>query len=148
MLTNDLIAETYTAITAQNDIEERIQGIGANLLSIRPGGGGRGGFGPANAGGNQNALTLSDVDAIESESQYITHIAPQASGRYQVIASGNNINTTVLGITSDYASVRGTSMAKGSFLTIADDGKISRVAVLGSQGYGDCRGRIEYATAT
>jgi len=162
MLTNDLIAETYTAITvnkartfltilgivigigsvitmtavgrgAQNDIEERIQGIGANLLSIRPGGGGRGGFGPANAGGNQNALTLSDVDAIESESQYITHIAPQASGRYQVIASGNNINTTVLGITSDYASVRGTSMAKGSFLTIADDGKISRVAVLGSQ---------------
>ncbi|MCA9364815.1 MAG: ABC transporter permease [Candidatus Moranbacteria bacterium] len=162
MLTNDLISETYTAITvnkartfltilgivigigsvitmtavgrgAQNDIEERIQGIGANLLMIRAGGGGRGGFGPTNTGGNQDSLTTEDVDMLRQDSQYLSYVAPQASGRYQVIAGGNNVNTTVLGTTSDYASVYNSSVERGSFLTLADDKKLSRVVVLGSQ---------------
>ncbi len=161
MLTNDLIAETYTAITvnkvrtfltilgivigigsvitmtavgrgAQMDIQERIQGIGANLLMIRAGGGRRG-FGPVNTGGNQASLTQKDVDRISEQSQYISHIAPQASSRHQVIAGRNNVNTTILGTTSDYAFVRGVDVEKGSFLTIADDAKLSRVVVLGAQ---------------
>ena len=159
MLTKDLIIETYTAITvnktrtfltilgivigigsvitmtavgygAQNDIEEQIQGIGSNLLMIRPGAGR--GFGPVSSGSSADTLSLEDVTKIREKSQYIKYIAPQASSRYQVIARNKNINTTVLGTTSDYAYVRSVDIESGEFISSVNDQRMSKVAVLGA----------------
>lgn len=167
MLTRDLLIETYTAIMtnkvrtaltmlgivigigsviimtavgrgAQNDIEESIQSIGANLLMVQPGAGR--GFGPVASGSSADSLTLDDVEAIRQKSEYISYIAPQITGRYQVIAGNENINTSVVGTTSDYAIVRGSKLKYGSFLTSVDDQRMSRAIVFGSDASDDLFG--------
>lgn len=167
MLVRDLIAETYTAIAvnkartvltilgivigigsvitmtavgrgAQSEIEERIQSIGSNLLTVSPGA--ERGFGPAASGGSADSLTLEDVALIQEISQYIGSIAPQASTRAQVIAGNENINTTILGTTHAYVDVRSVKMAQGTFISDIDNQRLSRVAVLGSEALADLFG--------
>jgi len=167
MLVRDLLLETYTAITvnkartgltilgivigiasvitmiavgrgAQADIEENIESMGSNLLMIRPGAGR--GFRPAASGSSVDTLSLDDVEAIREKSQYISYVAPQASSRQQVIAGNENVNTTIIGTTSDYMYVRGVTMRYGSFLTSVHDERISRVVVLGYEAASDLFG--------
>lgn len=158
----DLLHEVYTAITvnkvrssltilgivigigsvismialgqgAQTSIEDRIQSIGSNLLTIRPGAqSGFGAGGVRGGAGSADTLSSSDVEVIRQNVEGIAGIAPEVSSRYQVVARGSNTNTTVLGTSPQYVSVRNIDIAHGTFLSEINIRNFSKVAVLGS----------------
>ena len=108
---------TTTNITA------RLNGLGTNFLTIS----GTGGFG-ANA---TTTLDLEDADAI-SELASVAGVAPEVSTSATVTAGDELTDTTILGTTEAYPSVRAYDIWQGSFLTDIPVERALRVAVLGS----------------
>jgi putative ABC transport system permease protein len=160
MLASDLLEETYFALSANKSrsaltilgivigigsviamisigqgatgsIEASIQSMGSNLITVSPGF--QRGFSQVSAGrGSAQTLTLDDASAIAQEVQGVQQVAPELSGRYQIVAEGNNTNTQVSGTTASYAEVRNISIEQGSFITDQNVSGKSKVAVLGS----------------
>lgn len=117
---------------AQNTIESSIQSIGSNLLIVRPGAE----RGPSSqvrgAQGSADSLTLKDVTVLTEKVSAIESVAPEVSSRgKQVTAEGQNTNTSITGVTENYASVRNTAIASGTFISAANVKSLSKVAVIG-----------------
>jgi putative ABC transport system permease protein len=111
-------------------VTERIQGLGTNLLFIRPGStqqsGVRGGQGTA------QSLSLDDAQAIAEQVPEVTGVAPEIGGFAQLVAGGQNWSTRVTGTTEDYPLVRNFNPASGDFFSRQNVDGRSRVVVLGS----------------
>ena len=115
---------------ASGQIQSSIEGLGSNLLTVSPGVAQQGsGFVSAGRGSAQT-LKNDDVDAIR-EIAGVAYISPERQGRYQIVASANNTNSTVIGASPEYAMVRNVSTANGSFITESNMRSMGRVAVLG-----------------
>lgn len=114
---------------SQKTIQEKIQSIGSNLIMIYPGSQSSGSV--RGARGGAQTLKVDDVEAIESEVQGISGIAPEISNRYQVTYKGNNTNTRVLGVTPLYSSVKNVEVESGMFISDQHLKKSSKVAILG-----------------
>ncbi len=114
-------------------IESNISSMGANLLTVSPGGSMSGRIGGAGGGfgANTNSLTLKDVAAIKSQVANVTAVAPATSSSYQVSAESSNTNVSVTGTTYDYPSIRNISVEYGAWFTDTQQGNGARVAVLG-----------------
>lgn len=110
-------------------IQASIQSIGSNLLLVMPGAQ-RGSFVSAGRGSAQT-LTLDDATAIKSVPG-VAAVAPESSKRYQVTAKGTNTNTSVIGTSPEYVSVRNVTVAEGVFFTSAQTSSRAKVAVIGS----------------
>ena len=160
MLISDLAKETYSAITAnksrssltilgivigigsviamvsigqgaQSTIETSIQSIGSNLIMVMPGSQ-RAGFNSVSSGrGSAQSLTLEDAQAIQKEITTIKAISPEVSKRYQVVQKDKNTNTSVMGVTKDYLTVRNVSVDTGSFISSQNMESYAKVAVIG-----------------
>lgn len=159
MLLLDLFSETYSAITsnktrtsltvlgivigiasviamvsigsgAKSSIESSIQSIGSNLLMVMPGA--QRGVGSQVRGGQGSAttLTIDDADSIAVEVSGIQEVASEVSSRYQVKQKANNTNTSVVGVTANYTTVRNVPVAQGIFFTAAQNNSAAKVAVL------------------
>ena len=117
---------------SQNSISERIESLGSDLLFVRPTSIGGATFG---GGGNSDDLTIDDamalVDPIFAPS--VAVVAPEISTNGQNVAANANTFASILGVTSDYFSVRNFTIAIGQAVTPAHVLNGSRVAVLGSQ---------------
>jgi len=115
---------------SSSQITSSIESLGSNLLMVMPGftwGVGQ----QVSAGrGSANTLTLADAEAIKGL-EGVVAVAPQTSSRAQVTAKGNNTNTSIYGVTADYAEVRNVEVASGTFITEADNISKAKVAVLG-----------------
>jgi putative ABC transport system permease protein len=161
MLTSDLTQEIYTSVTvnksrsgltmlgivigiasvivmvaigrgAQSSIEESIQSIGSNLLMVRPGAERDPGSPVMGARGSAETLTLDDAEKLPSMVSAIESVAPQVSSNgKQVIADGQNTNTSITGVTEVYATVRNVSVSSGNFISAAQNKNLSKVAVIG-----------------
>lgn len=117
---------------AQADVASRIQSVGSNLLTISPGSQqGLGSRGVSSGFGSATTLTLEDAEAIEESVMFITAIEPEVSSRYQVTARGTNTNTSVVGTTPEYLSVKNTELAQGTFISEQNLRSLSKIAVLG-----------------
>lgn len=117
---------------AQTTIEENIQAIGSNLLMIRPGSQQGPGSEVRGAQGSAQSLTEADVTLLKEQVDALDKIAPEISvGREQIVASGNNVNTSVTGVTAEYASVRNVTVAQGSFITADQERSLAKVAFIG-----------------
>ncbi len=81
--------------------------------------------------GTAKTLTQADADAITKEVENVEAVAPENSGRYQVTAKGTNTNTSVVGTTPAYTSVRNLEVEDGSFITEQQVTSRSKVAVIG-----------------
>lgn len=159
MKSNDLIRETYSALSANRvrsgltmlgivigissviamvsigtgaskSISSSIESLGSNLIQITPGAQRSQGFAVSTGRGNAKTLTLEDADAI-AKIVDVQAVDSQVSGRYQITAKGTNSNTTVNGVTSAYATIRNVQIAEGSFITDSQNMSASKVAVLG-----------------
>ena len=114
---------------AQDSISSSIEGIGSNLLMVRPG---AGGHGPVSSGqGTARSLDLDDAEAIKGL-ELAASVAPEKSGRFQMIAGINNTSANVVGTTPEYATVRNIEIEYGIFLTEQYDRQRSKVIVLGA----------------
>ena len=118
---------------SQQSIQTQIQSLGANLLTISPGAQNAAG-GVRGAGGSNTTLTYEDATAIESaDFASISKVSPELSRRAQVTAGRNNTNTSVIGVTPNYALVHSITMQSGSFISTQDVTGLRDVAVVGPQ---------------
>src|SRR3989344_2358460 len=159
MKAQDILQETYTALSANKarsgltilgivigigsviamvsigqgasgQIQSSIEGLGSNLLTVMPGFI-QPGRGIVSSGrGSAQTLKNEDVDILRKVSGD-AFVSPELQRRFQIVAGGNNTNSTVIGIEFDYERVRNISLAAGSFITNAQIRSIGRVAVLG-----------------
>ena len=125
-----VIAMTAIGQGAQNSISSSIQSIGANLIMVMPGA--QRSFGGPNAErGGAQSLTVADADAIQSQVSNVAGVVREVSSRKQVVATGTNTNTSIMGTEPSYMSVRNVSIDDGTFITDQDVSDGTKVAVLG-----------------
>ena len=141
-----VIAMVAIGAGAQSSIEANIQSLGSNLITIMPGAQRSFGSTVSSGQGSAQSLTLSDADAISSGVGQIKAISPEVSGRYQVIAKGNNTNTSVVGGRSVYFSVHNISISQGSSFTDSQVSSYAKVAIIGPTVRDDLFGE-NYASA-
>lgn len=117
---------------ASEQIQSSIEGLGSNLLTVIPGFI-QPGRGIVSSGrGSAQTLVNEDVEIIR-QIPGVAYVSPELQRRFQIVASsGNNTNSTVIGVEPDYARVRNISLSAGSFITEAQLRSLGRVAVLGS----------------
>lgn len=117
---------------AQSSVQQSIQSIGSNLLTVQPGAQRGVGIQISSGRGSAQTLTYNDAVAIAEELDLVAAVAPELSGRYQIKAKGQNTNTSVVGTTTDYPMVRNVQVGQGSFFSTQNLQSLSKVAVLGS----------------
>src|SRR4030043_710726 len=115
---------------SQKAVENQIQSLGANLLTVIPGG--RSSEGIRLAAGSATTLTISDAKGIEENlTTNITSVSPEYSSRAQVTAGRNNTNTQIIGVEPQYAQIHKISIASGNFISDLDVQGLNKVVVLG-----------------
>ena len=110
---------------AQNSILGEIEGIGTNLIFIMPGG--------SEDVLNPMSLTNEDAKAIAEPGMApsVSKVAPAVSRMVEISYSRENTNTTLYGVTADYAEVRNYAIAEGQFIQESHNTGQSSVVVLG-----------------
>lgn len=128
-----VIALVSLGQASQQAIQQQIQSLGSNLLSITPGSVNTGAV--RGAAGGATTLTNDDATAIQTSPQVtdVANVSPVFNSRAQVIAGSNNTNTSVIGVTPVYATVSNISVDTGSFISTTDESGMTKVAVLGPQ---------------
>ena len=115
-------------------IEERISGLGSNLIIVTAqfGGGRMPGQGQGMV--MPETLEYEDALAIEEGVSGIVGVAAEQIATSQVVKAGSvNIDVDVLGTMPGYPEVRGVELGEGRFLTQQDLDRNAKVAVLGYQ---------------
>lgn len=117
--------------SSQKSIENSIQSLGSNLLTVIPGSQRSGGV--QGALGGATTLTLEDALAIAKDPSVTTvaAVSPEFSRRSQVTAGANNTNTQITGVYPEYAQVHKVTMSNGSFISERDVAGLAKVAVIG-----------------
>ncbi|HEX8923149.1 MAG TPA: ABC transporter permease, partial [Patescibacteria group bacterium] len=126
-----VIALVSLGQATQQSIQNQIESLGANLLTVIPGSIRQGGV--QGAQGSRTTLTLDDAKALAVSPQVadIQTVSPEFSRRAQIVTAGNNTNTQVIGATPTYLAVHKTSLSSGNFITQRDVDSMTKVAVLG-----------------
>jgi putative ABC transport system permease protein len=114
---------------AQRNVENQINALGANLITIEPSRSRFGGVQSASAA----PMVIDDAVALRKDAgQYIAAMAPEMERRQQVEFGNQNINVSVLGTTPEYPEARNTSVALGRMFTEGEDAARKRYAVVGA----------------
>jgi len=125
-----VIAMMAIGTGAKDSISSSIESIGANLVMVMPGA--QRSFGGPSAGrGGALSLTIEDADAIGSQVSNIVNVVREVTSRKQVVATGTNTNTSIIGTEASYMAVRNLNIDEGSFLSDQNIASGAKVAVLG-----------------
>ncbi len=126
-----VIAMLAIGAGATGSIQASIQSLGSNLLIVTPGAQRGPGVQVSAGRGSAQSLTLDDSSAIQTQVTGVINVAPDVTSRKQVIASGLNTNTSIVGTIASYADVRNVTIDEGVFISDQDVKGLSRIAVLG-----------------
>lgn len=135
-----VIAMTAIGQGAKNSISSSIESIGANLIMVMPGAQRSFGGGPNASRGGAQTLTLEDAKAIETEVENISAVVREVTTRKQVVGTGTNTNTSIIGTESSYSTVRNVTIDEGSFISDQNVSGSAKVVVLGSTARDDLFG--------
>jgi putative ABC transport system permease protein len=113
---------------AQQSIKRSIDSMGSNLFVILSGSSSA--SGSRSGSGNSSALNINDANAV-GDLEDIGAIAPISTGNAQIIFSGNNWNTSIIGTSPTYFSIRGWNVDSGELFSDADIRSANRVALIG-----------------
>jgi len=113
---------------AQQSIKRSIDSMGSNLFVILSGSSST--SGSRSGSGNSSALNINDANAV-GDLEDIAAIAPISTGNAQIIFSGNNWNTSIIGTSPTYFSIRGWNVDNGELFSDADIRSANRVALIG-----------------
>jgi putative ABC transport system permease protein len=110
-------------------IAESITKNGANLLTVRAGSLGAGGFGAD--GGKTQALTVADAAALADPANVpdAALVSPESLGFGDIVAGARSTSALVTGATATYLAVHNDALAQGQFI----DAGSANVAVLGAR---------------
>jgi putative ABC transport system permease protein len=112
---------------AQRSVQSRLQGLGVNVLTVRPG---QEFFGGVDRG--ENRLTAKDARALLDGPQAIQAVSPEMQRRQQVEIGQANANLPVYGVWPSYFDIQNHHIVDGRLFTEAEERGRRRVAVLGS----------------
>ena len=112
---------------AQRQVENQIESLGTNVLTVRPGQGMFRGV----RGGSNARLTTEDVEAVQRGAPALVEVAPEMQGQLQVQSGRNNANVRILGTTPNYMDVENHTVQLGRFFDESENRGRRRVAVLG-----------------
>jgi len=124
-------------------IQKSIESLGSNNLIVFPGivQPGRGFV--SSGRGEAQVLKKDDVEEIKKIDNIVA-ISPEVQRRFQVIAeTGNNRNTTILGVNIDFFTVRNMEIENGNLFTDEQIRSYSKLAILGNQIAKDLFGDID-----
>jgi putative ABC transport system permease protein len=118
---------------AAANITARIESQGVNLLSVSPGASNSGGL--RGESGSAGTLTMGDAKALKEWEMHpaISFVAPEYAENARLVYGSNNSQSSVTGVTAEYAGVRNLKVASGRFLTEEEIEAQSHVVVLGSE---------------
>ncbi len=123
-----VIAVVALGTGAQRAVEERIEALGAQLLTISPGQSFMGG----RASDVRVSLTVDDAVALESGARLLSAVVPELQRSLQVKYGSANFNINILGSTANYVRVRNYQVVIGRNFTEGDDAARQRYAVVGA----------------
>lgn len=117
--------------SSQKSVENQIQSLGANLLTVIPGAQSAGGV--RGAAGGSTTLTLEDALSLKSSTEVtsVADVSPEYTSRAQIVAGASNTNTQVTGVYPQYETIHKISLSQGVFITQSDIDSLGRVAVIG-----------------
>lgn len=113
---------------AQSAVEEQLEALGTDLLSVSAGQS----FWHGVASAQRVSVTSDDAMALMREATTLKAVVPSLDGRMQVELDGRNVNIEVVATTADFASVNRFKMGRGRFFSEGDDQARRRVAVAGA----------------
>ncbi len=123
-----VIAVVALGSGAQKAVEDRINSLGANVLSVYPG--------QSFFGGRSSdvrvSLTVDDADALRDDAKLISDVVPELSRSMTVGYSNQNLNVSIVGTTPNFLPVKNFSIQYGEMFTTGDDASRQRYAVLGN----------------
>ncbi len=125
-----VIAMVALGSGAQQAVKNRIASLGTTLLSISPGQ--ARGFGAA-IGGQRKRMTIEDAKSLDDPERLpdVIAVEPEMQKTSQVTWTNRNANTSIIGTTSNYLTVRNYKLSAGRMFTEAEDAGQRRVAVVG-----------------
>jgi putative ABC transport system permease protein len=113
---------------AKSSVADQINGLGSNLIVVIPGSvqttGAKTGTGGASTLTPQDGLAIAQLPGVAA-------VSPAVNIRTQLVANGNNWQTTVTGVAPSYGYVRSWPTVEGRFFTQAETDDTAKVAVLG-----------------
>jgi putative ABC transport system permease protein len=113
---------------ARTSVSDQINALGSNMIIILPGSLNQGGV--RTGSGGASTLTPADGMAI-AKLPHVAAVSPTVTLRTQVVANGNNWQTTVTGVAPSYTYIRSWPLASGTFISQTDTDSSAKVAVLG-----------------
>ncbi|HWO88587.1 MAG TPA: ABC transporter permease [Gemmatimonadales bacterium] len=114
---------------AQKAVQDQIQNLGSNLLTVIPGQS----FMRGVASDQRVSLTVDDATAIrEAAPRNILAVMPEISRSLQVKMGSQNANISITGTVPDYFPMRNYTVVAGRTFTAGDDEARRRYAVLGA----------------
>ncbi|MGD8867215.1 MAG: ABC transporter permease [Gemmatimonadales bacterium] len=111
---------------AQKAVQDQIQSLGTNLLSIYSGQDWHRGV----ASAERVSLTTDDAIAL-SRARTLAAVVPELRRDFQVEYGNRNINVTIMGTVPEFVPVNNYAVASGRLFTAGDGISRKRVAVLG-----------------
>ena len=112
---------------AQQQIEEQIEALGANVLNITSET-----WFLRGVARDQLTLAVEDIWALRDHAQYIDAVVPTLEDRGQVNYGGRNVNVNLIGTTADFVDLFNYTVQHGRMFTEAEDRNRQRVAVVGA----------------
>lgn len=124
-----VIAVVSLAQGVSENVNQRLAGLGTNVLTIIPGTANS--AGARTAAGSNQSLTLADAQAIATQVPHIVDMSPVLNASAQVIYGDQNWSTSVRGVYPDYQTIENWQIAEGHWFTDQDEQMASPVAVIG-----------------
>jgi putative ABC transport system permease protein len=113
---------------AQKAVQDQIEALGTNLLSVYAGQS----FSHGVASSQRVSLTTDDARALERDATALSAVIPELSGNQQIEYGSRNINTSVNGTVPAYVPANNYEIEYGRMHTAGEEQGRKRVAVLGS----------------
>ena len=116
--------------TVQNMINESLEGMGSNLLIIRPEFVATSGV----KGSGQTVVKTNDADVVK-KIKHIIAVSPMINGAAQLVYGNENYAGSIVATTPDYLSTGNWEIEKGSMFTDRDVKSASSYIVIGKKSW-------------
>ncbi len=114
---------------SKKSIGDQMSSMGTNMIFAMPAMQQRGGVMFDNA--NVKSLHMSDVEALQNESQYLSTVSPEVRSNGQVVYGSQNWPTTIYGGNQDYFDIRKIEIIDGRSFTQSEIRSMAKVCLVG-----------------
>ncbi len=114
---------------SQVDIENEVASLGTNLIMIHPGSSDM--MGVRGGSGSKPTLKLKDIEYLQKGATALKYVSPMIRENGQVVAGGQNWNTSIYGVTPEYKEIKSYEITSGRFITEKDVKARKKVALVG-----------------